>query len=88
MKEKGGEGRIAWLDGARGIGILLIVLGHVIPMTTPISHFIYSFHVPLFFFLSGMVLQKRSMCAAAARSLKTPDEYDVLIQNGGGQHAD
>lgn len=62
MKEKGGEGRIAWLDGARGIGILLIVLGHVIPMTTPISHFIYSFHVPLFFFLSGMVLQKRSMC--------------------------
>lgn len=71
MKEKGIEGRIAWLDAARGIGILLIVLGHVIPMTTPISHFIYSFHVPLFFFISGMVLQKRSSHSFVAGGAKT-----------------
>ncbi len=63
MKDGRSEGRIAWLDAARGIGILLIVAGHIIPMTLPISHFIYSFHVPLFFFLSGMVLQKRSVCS-------------------------
>lgn len=41
------------IDIAKGIGIFLVVLGHVpIPMwlTTPI----YIFHMPLFFFLSGM----------------------------------
>ena len=63
MKDERSEGRIVWLDAARGIGILLIVAGHILPMTLPISHFIYSFHVPLFFFLSGMVLQTRSVCS-------------------------
>ena len=41
------------IDIAKGIGIFLVVLGHVpIPMwlVTPI----YMFHMPLFFFLSGM----------------------------------
>lgn len=41
------------IDIAKGIGIFLVVLGHVpIPMwlATPI----YIFHMPLFFFLSGM----------------------------------
>ncbi len=66
MKDGNSAGRIVWLDAARGIGILLIIVGHIIPMTLPFSHFIYSFHVPLFFFLSGMVLQKRHMSSAAA----------------------
>lgn len=49
--------RILWLDAARGIGIILVILGHIIPMDQPICHVIYSFHIPLFFFLSGMILQ-------------------------------
>jgi fucose 4-O-acetylase-like acetyltransferase len=47
--------RIGYLDIARGIGILLVVLGHndfeVISMFA--RQVIYSFHIPLFFFLSG-----------------------------------
>jgi fucose 4-O-acetylase-like acetyltransferase len=47
--------RIEYLDIARGIGILLVVLGHndfeVISLFT--RQVIYSFHIPLFFFLSG-----------------------------------
>ncbi|HUF00293.1 MAG TPA: acyltransferase family protein [Anaerolineales bacterium] len=47
--------RIEYLDIARGIGILLVVLGHndfeVISLF--IHQVIYSFHIPLFFFLSG-----------------------------------
>ncbi len=47
--------RIETLDIARGIGILLVVLGHNdFAALSPFFHqVIYSFHVPLFFFLSG-----------------------------------
>jgi len=47
--------RIEYLDIAKGIGILLVVLGHndfeVISLF--VHQLIYSFHMPLFFFLSG-----------------------------------
>src|SRR5215208_2174678 len=47
--------RIGYLDVARGIGILLVVLGHndfgaISPFFQQV---IYSFHIPLFFFLAG-----------------------------------
>ncbi|MBN2118230.1 MAG: acyltransferase family protein [Anaerolineales bacterium] len=47
--------RIEYLDVARGIGILLVVLGHNdFAALSPFFHqVIYSFHIPLFFFLSG-----------------------------------
>lgn len=50
--------RIEYLDIARGIGILLVVLGHNdFGAISPFFHqVIYSFHVPLFFFLSGYFL--------------------------------
>lgn len=57
--------RILWLDAARGIGIILVILGHIIPMDQPFCHVIYSFHIPLFFFLSGMVLQLQKKEAEA-----------------------
>ena len=48
--------RAGWADAAKGIGILLVVLGHnQINSFMPVFHqFIYSFHMPLFFMLSGM----------------------------------
>lgn len=39
----------------KGIGILLMILGHCMPFGHPINRFIYSFHMPLFFVLSGYV---------------------------------
>lgn len=50
------EKRVAYIDIAKGIGILLIVLGHNdLSEYHPFLHkFVYSFHIPLFFFLSGM----------------------------------
>lgn len=44
--------RIAYLDMMKGIGIFLVVLGHVSSIGV-LHHWIYSFHMPLFFFLSG-----------------------------------
>lgn len=46
---------------ARGIGILLVTFGHSIPLKDSypsIYNFIYSFHMPLFFFLSGFFASK------------------------------
>jgi len=50
--------RIEYIDIARGIGILLVVLGHNdFGYISPFGHkLIYSFHMPLFFFLSGYFL--------------------------------
>lgn len=49
--------RIQWIDTSRGIAIFLVVLGHV--LRNDISYiYIYSFHMPLFFFLSGLVLDR------------------------------
>lgn len=55
--------RIAWIDNVKGIAILLVVLGHVIQFMycpsnfdqNPVFRVIYSFHMPLFFILSGCV---------------------------------
>ena len=50
--------RIDYIDVARGVGILLVVMGHNdFAAISPFMHkFIYSFHMPLFFFLSGYFL--------------------------------
>jgi len=47
--------RIEYIDVARGIGILLVALAHAdVSLFSPyLHHLIYSFHMPLFFFLSG-----------------------------------
>lgn len=42
--------RIQWVDVCRGIGILLVILGHCAP---PFNKYIYGFHMPLFFVLTG-----------------------------------
>lgn len=43
--------RLSWVDQARGLSIFLVVYGHNFPVIEP---YIYSVHVPLFFFISGM----------------------------------
>jgi fucose 4-O-acetylase-like acetyltransferase len=47
--------RIGYIDIAKGIGILLVALAHAdVSLFSPYLHqLIYSFHMPLFFFLSG-----------------------------------
>jgi uncharacterized membrane protein YcfT len=53
--------RIAWIDVARGIGILLVVLGHLESGLS--NRVIYAFHIP-FFFLSGYVHKTQAIMQA------------------------
>jgi len=50
--------RLNYIDSAKGLGILLIVLGHIWTQScSGIVVWLYSFHVPMFFMLSGMMLR-------------------------------
>lgn len=49
--------RIEWIDSARGIGIILVVAGHVFTQPESIHRIIFTFHMPLFFMISGMVFK-------------------------------
>lgn len=42
------------IDQAKGLAILLVVLGHI---NSPVGELIYTFHVPLFFFLAGIFIK-------------------------------
>ena len=59
MKDKKVE-RILWIDVAKAIGTILVVLGHLcyVCSSPKVNQAIYSFHVPLFFFLSGFVITR------------------------------
>lgn len=45
--------RIKYIDIAKGIGILLVIIGHSFPESY-IQRICYCFHMPLFFFISGL----------------------------------
>ncbi len=51
--------RIVYLDVAKGIGMLLVVLGHVEYVSMEIRQFISAFHMPLFFLISGILIQEK-----------------------------
>jgi fucose 4-O-acetylase-like acetyltransferase len=64
--------RLHWVDYAKGIGIFLVVVGHVLrglinssilqpsALLLFVDRWIYGFHMPLFFFISGLFV-KRSL---------------------------
>ena len=64
------KNRIEWIDVAKGYGIIGVIIGHI---TTPyITVWIYTFHIPLFFFLSGYLFRpKCGFVEFCKRKLKT-----------------
>ena len=68
--------RLGWIDSAKGVGIVLVVIGHAwrgletsgliknASLYNVVDTTIYSFHMPLFFFLSGLLIE-RSLLGSA-----------------------
>lgn len=50
--------RLAWLDITKGIAIILMVLGHT-SIPTLFHNYIFSFHMPLFFLVSGYMFKNK-----------------------------
>lgn len=65
-----GGGRLEWIDVARGIGIIAVVAGHVWTKG-PFRDALYSFHMPLFFLLSGMLSRPQPPERFALRQLSS-----------------
>lgn len=42
-----------WIDYIKGIGIILVVIGHTTDIGDTWRVWIYTFHMPLFFCISG-----------------------------------
>ena len=63
--------RIEWIDVAKGIGILFIILGHVFN-TGFLRKWIFSFHVPFFFVVAGFTFSiNRGIVDFVIRKAKT-----------------
>ncbi|KFL31622.1 hypothetical protein JP75_08845 [Devosia riboflavina] len=74
-------GRLDWVDAARGIGIVLVVFGHVwrglwqaeiltdAALYAGVDAAIYLFHMPLFFLVSGMFFEKSVLRDGAVISI-------------------
>lgn len=81
--------RINWIDWAKVFAIYLVVLGHLLSKTGRegyIFNFIYSFHMPFFFFISGYLFNIkennfRSFLKGSIRSLLVPYVLLNLIGN-------
>src|SRR3989344_7463888 len=66
--------RVLGVARAKGYGIILVVVGHIATVDR-LVHDIFLFHMPLFFFLSGLTFRSFSGVAATlgkARALLLP----------------
>jgi fucose 4-O-acetylase-like acetyltransferase len=81
----GGE-RIHWVDAARGVGIMTVFFGHYLQDASPRHpaamddlRFLYAFHVPFFFVLSGCFAHRETSLLQQARVLAARRLLPVLF---------
>lgn len=53
------KNRIGYIDMSKGLAIILVIIGHSSFVPNNAKLLLYSFHIPLFFFLSGFTLNVR-----------------------------
>ena len=77
--------RLLYIDIAKGIGILLVVLAHnnLAGYAPYLYHVIYSFHMPLFFFLSGLFFKPEipflTLLRRRAETLVLPFFFTIFL---------
>lgn len=52
------KNRIEWIDMAKGYGMFAVIIAHI--CSGQLHEWIYTFHMPLFFFLSGYVFSNKN----------------------------
>lgn len=61
--------RLHWIDSLKGIGIILVVFAHY-RLPVALDTYIFSFHMPLFFFISGFLFNFEKYSESAPNFVK------------------
>lgn len=74
--------RLHYIDVLKGVGIVFVILGHA-SMSSIFTNYLFSFHMPLFFFISGYLFTfKNSFGDIISKKIKTliiPYIFFILI---------
>lgn len=68
--------RYVELDLAKGVGILLVITGHIQYISENFRNFIVAFHIPLFFIIAGMLIHiqqedKKSLAKTVMKKIRS-----------------
>lgn len=84
MAESKASKRLDWIDLSKGIAIILMVAGHT-SIPEVLSKWIWSFHMPLFFIISGFLYNEekysdfKKFLVARTRSLLIPYAFFSIV---------
>ena len=70
---------LPYLDAARGLGILLIILSHIWEDQRPVIVLMYSFHVPMFFLISGLLMAHTNVISRSWKRILTSRIRGLVI---------
>jgi len=71
--------RLTYLDLAKGVGIILVVLGHLEYISENVRGFISAFHMPLFFVVSGILMALKDETSSDLRVMLSKKAHGLLI---------
>ncbi|MCR4684625.1 MAG: acyltransferase family protein [Lachnospiraceae bacterium] len=71
--------RLPYLDMVKGLGIILVVLGHIEYISDPLRTWISSFHMPVFFIVSGLLICHKNEDALPFKTILTKKSHGILI---------
>ena len=71
--------RLDYLDMAKGVGIFLVILGHIEYLEESAMSFIYSFHMPLFFVIGGILVYIKEKPVPQPKDSIKKRAYGTLI---------
>ncbi|MGN0950010.1 MAG: acyltransferase family protein [Mitsuokella sp.] len=72
------QGRIEWVDIAKAVAIILVIIGHTVKFGSGTRNVIFSFHMPLFFLLSGYTYRLANDRDMFIRRLKKGCKHLIL----------
>lgn len=71
--------RIHYFDLAKGLGIILVVLGHISDISEELRGWISSFHMPLFFVIAGMLIFVKKEETLSEKELITKKFKGIMV---------
>lgn len=71
--------RCEYADIAKSIAIYLVILGHTLPDNTSLKVVIYSFHMPLFFIISGFFIKNSEITFGQYHKLISKKFFALIV---------